>query len=107
MSSSTPVQIIGMVWYEREHYDAIRRVMADREKLPATFHEWLMKAETNEKNFRREGKIVVRAFINPETFPDWCRSRGLNIDAKARNLFAAEAAKDKVMGAHAEGGGLH
>ncbi|HML83299.1 MAG TPA: hypothetical protein PKE37_16215 [Thiomonas arsenitoxydans] len=107
MSSSVPIQIIGMVWYKSEHYDAIRRVMADREKLPATFHEWRMKAETNEKKFRREGKIVVRAFINPETFPDWCRSRGLNIDAQARNLFAAEAAKDKVMSAHAEGGGLH
>lgn len=107
MSSSIPVQIIGMVWYEREHYDAIRRVMTDREKLPATFHEWRMKAETEEKKFRREGKIVVRVLIDPETFPDWCRSRGLNIDAQARNLFAAEAAKDKVMRAQAEGGGVH
>lgn len=107
MSSSIPVQIIGMVWYEREHYDGIRRIMADREKLPATFHEWRMKAETGEKKFRREGKIVVRAFINPETVPDWCRARSLNVNAEARNLFAAEAAKDKVTRAQAEGSGLH
>ena len=54
-----------------------------------------------------ELKEPFSTLINPETFPDWCRSRGLNIDAQARNLFAAEAAKDEVMSAHAEGGGLH
>jgi len=107
MSDSIPVQIIGMVWYERNHYDAIRAVMADGHKLPGTFHEWRMKAETGEKKFRRDGKIVVRVLIDPETFPGWCLARGLNIDAQARNLFAAEVAKDKVMRSQAEGDGLH
>lgn len=98
---------IGMVWYKLEDYDSIKRIMSDGQQLPATFSEWRMKAETGEKKFRREGKVIVRAFIDPKTFPDWCRSRGLNIDAKARNEFAATVAKDVMDRAHGESGGVH
>lgn len=107
MSNATPTMILGMAWYKAEHYDAIRRIMADGHKLPATFHEWRMKAETGEKKFRREGKIVVRVFIDPETFPDWCRARGLNVDAQARMQYAATIANETVMRSHAEGDGTH
>lgn len=107
MSKSLPVTIFGMVWYQPEHYDAVLRVMSDSHKLPRTFHEWRMQAESHEKKFRREGKIVVRAFIDPETFPDWCRARGLNIDAQARNHFAALVAKETVERSHGAVGGLN
>ena len=89
-----PVFILGMVWYRAEDYDAIRRIMTDRQQLPASFYVWRMEAETGEKKLRRSGKTVVRAFIDPETFPDWCRARGLNIDAHARNQFANAVAHD-------------
>ena len=104
---SARVEAVGMVWYQREHYSAILGIMADRDQLPASFHVWLMKAETGEKKYRREGKIVVRAFIDPETFPDWCRTRGLNIDAKARMEFANFVAYDTVQRRHAETGIKH
>jgi hypothetical protein len=107
MDKTQPIRITGMVWYKLEHYDAILRIMADSQKLPATFHEWRMKAETGEKVRRRSGEFVVRVFIDPETFPDWCRSRGLNVDAQARNLFAALGAKDEFERRHAKGGGIH
>lgn len=101
------IQITGMVWYKPEHYDAVLRIMSDGKQLPRTFHEWRMKAESGEKMRRRNGEIVVRAFIDPETFPDWCRARGLNIDAKARNLFAATVAKETAERSHGEVGGIH
>lgn len=107
MNNPTPIKIVGMAWYKAEHYDAIRGVMADGHKLPATFHEWRIKAETLEKVHRRAGEIVVRAFIDPETFPDWCRARGLNVDAQARIQYAASIADETVMRSHAEGDGLH
>ncbi|MBW7896541.1 MAG: hypothetical protein H3C27_15645 [Opitutaceae bacterium] len=107
MDNATPVMVMGMVWYKAEHYDAIRRVMADGHKLPATFHEWRMQAETGEKKNRRDGKVVIRAIIDPETFPDWCRARGLDIDAKARMQYAAAVAHEKMLRSHAEGDGSH
>ena len=104
---TSPIQHIGMIWYELENYDAVLRIMADRPKLPRTFHEWRMKAEAEEKRFRRDGKIVVRAFIDPETFPDWCRARGLNLAAEARHRFAATVAKSVMERTHGEAGGIH
>lgn len=92
--NALPIRAVGMVWYHAEDYSAIFRIMTDSNILPRTFHEWRMKAETGEKKFRREGHIVVRAYIDPETFPDWCRSRGLEIDAKARIEFANAAAME-------------
>lgn len=91
------VLIVGMAWYRQEEYDAIRRIMADGLKLPPSFHVWRMNAETGEKKLRREGKTVVRVRIDPETFADWCRARGLNVDAKARIEFAASVAHDYAV----------
>ncbi len=86
-------EIIGLAWYAPEHYDAIRRVMADGDNLPDTFVEWRLKATGYEEAMQREGKTVVRVLIDPESFTDWCRAKGLNVDAKARMLYAAFIAK--------------
>lgn len=100
------VQIFGMVWYKQEEYGAALSIMSDRAKLHTSYHLWKMDAETREKQYRREGKTVVRAFIDPETFPEWCRARGLNIDANARQQFAALVAKEIATGGH-QGGSTH
>jgi len=85
---TNPVRVTGMVWYHPEDYDAIRRIMADGDKLPRTFSEWLLKAETGEQKLRSDGHTIVRAYIDPKTFADWCRSRGLDINAHARMQYA-------------------
>jgi hypothetical protein len=100
LMNALPILITGMVWYRAEDYDAILGIMADGHKLPRTFVEWRMKAEAGEKQRRRLGETVVRAYIDPETFPDWCRARGLNIDAQARMQFAALVAKEHAGGTH-------
>lgn len=95
-----PIRAAGMVWYRAEDYDAIRRIMADGNKLPTRFDVWLEKAETGEKDRQIRGEIVVRAYIDPKTFPDWCRSRGLNIDSKARIEYANLIAYEHVSRTH-------
>lgn len=94
------IRAYGIAWYQREHYSAIRRIMTDRHKLPRTFDEWRKKAERTEQDLTRDGHIVVRAHIDPETFPDWCRSRGLNIDAQSRMEYANAVAKDRTGSSH-------
>lgn len=97
---SLPIRALGMVWYRAEDYDAILRIMTDRHILPSHYHVWLMNAETGEKKYRRDGYIVIRAYIDPETFPDWCRTRGLNVDAEARMQYANITAHDHVRNTH-------
>lgn len=100
-----PIQIIGMVWYDSiDNYNACLAIMSDRHKLPANYHLWRMKADTGEKQLRRSGKTVVRAVIDPKTFPDWCRARVLDIDSNARNEFANRVAYQIETGGHTDGG---
>lgn len=95
MEKSIPV-IAGMVWYHREDYDACLRIMTDSDKLPRSFSVWLSKAEYGEQKLKLDGYAVVRAYIDPKTFPDWCRSRGLDINSNARTEYANFIAKESI-----------
>lgn len=99
MEKSTPFKI-GMVWYYREDYDAILRIMTVSHKLPESFGEWLAEAEQDEDNLKQDGYTVVRTRIDPETFPGWCRSQGLNADFEARMGFANFVAKQSAKSNH-------
>ncbi len=99
MEKSTPFKI-GMIWYYREDYDAILRIMNDSHKLPESFDVWLAEAEQGEENLKQDGYTVVRARIDPETFPDWCRSHGRNADLQARMGFANFIAKQSAGSSH-------
>jgi hypothetical protein len=99
------VQIVGMVWYDSiENYEACLRIMRDSHKLPARYHLWRMKAETGEKSLRRQGKTVVRVVIDPKAFTRWCHVRGLDLDADARNQYAARVAYQIATGGQADSG---
>ena len=88
------IRIAGIVWYRAEDYESILKIMEDSAKLPMAYKNWLTQAESNEKLAHKSGFSTVRAFIDPKTFPDWCRRRGYNINAKARMEYANLIAKE-------------
>lgn len=95
-----PAGLVGMPWFKRDDYARILQIMQDAHRLPATFDEWRKKAGGGESVLRREGHVVVRAVIDPDDFPVWCRARGLDIDAKARTAFASQFALRRVEQLH-------
>lgn len=88
--------VIGMAWYRAEDYDTVLGIISDSHQFPDRFDVWLAKAEAFEKDSASHGYVVVRAVIDPKTFPDWCRSRNLNVYAEARMHFANLAAREYV-----------
>lgn len=92
VEKAVPVRAVGMVWYRSEDYSQILAIMEDAHRLPATFEQWRKKATAGESHRQRQGWTVVRAVIDPDAFPGWCRTRGLHVDAKARMRFSAEQA---------------
>lgn len=96
---NSPIRFVGMVWYKREDYPAILRIMADAANLPATYDNWLKKTEQGRQRLIDEGRIPVKAYIDPATFPGWCRARGLNVDAKARLDYAGVIAHETARNA--------
>lgn len=92
-----PVQVVGIGWYRREHYAALKKIFVDGHKLPGTYDEWLKQAERLAAHLTGEGKTVVKAYIDPEHFPAWCKAKGLDIDAKARMEWGNETAIRKYL----------
>ena len=89
---NSKVQVLAMVWYREADFDQLMAMFIDRAKLHRTFLQWQDSAEQGRKRLLRQGHVVVKAHIDPGTFPAWCAAHGHQLDANGRNAFAnAEA----------------
>lgn len=88
MSTSNLPRIGGLVWYRAEDYLTLKELFDDGHRLPDTFEDWLEQSSHTEAMLKSKGFKTVRAYIDPQEFPQWCRARGMEINAKARNEFA-------------------
>jgi hypothetical protein len=91
--------VVGISWYRRSDWPALRALFANTDPLPATFDAWLADAEALEKRFEGQGLRVVRAELRPQKFKAWCASSGRRPDRQARvewaNLLARNAQGDR------------
>ena len=94
------VDIVGIGWYRRGDWDALRALFVDRHVLPATYDDWLARAEALERQLEASGKRVVRAEIRPRTFGDWCQRTGRAPDAAARTAWGNEIALAEYRKGH-------
>jgi len=56
--------------------------------MPSKWEDWLKAAEKMEKEVLQAGNVVERIYIDPNTFPDWCRANGVG-RAGPGNLHSA------------------
>ena len=64
--------IKAMVWYKEEHYTQLLSLFDDAELLPLTYQHWLARAEEKKAEVEAGGNQVIKVFIDPDTFPEWC-----------------------------------
>jgi hypothetical protein len=83
----------AMVWYKEEHYKELLALFDDAELLPQTYQHWLTRAEEKKTEVEAGGDQVIKVFIDPETFPEWCNDKNLRKDANARSQLALEVAQ--------------
>lgn len=83
----------AMVWYKEEHYQQLLALFDDAELLPPTYQAWLSRAEEKKTEVEAAGDQVMKVFIDPQTFPEWCAQKGLPRDAEARTQLALEVAQ--------------
>ena len=90
------VSVTGLVWYRNaEDYDRLKAIFTDGEKLADTFESWLKSAQIGFDKLTSEGHVVIKANIDPNTFPEWCRARGMELNAKARMAYGNECAANR------------
>jgi hypothetical protein len=85
--------IQALVWYKEEHYPQLLALFDDAELLPPTYRQWLIRAEEKKAEIEAGGDQVIKVFIDPETFPEWCRQKNLPMDANSRSTLAIEVAQ--------------
>ena len=88
MSQGPMIQ--AMVWYKKEDWDTLMKIFTDSHLIPQPYEAWLEKAEEMAAKVQAQGDKVVKVYIDPETFPEWCKSKGRETNAEARADLAIE-----------------
>ncbi len=97
-SSNQEPAIQAMVWYREEDWNALLELFTDSKLLPSSYQEWLQRAEEMKGTVEKGGDLVIKVFIDPETFPAWCREKGKEMDGNARTELAIEVATQQSFG---------
>lgn len=89
--------IQAMVWYKEEDYQTLLTIFDDRDQLPPTYEKWLSKAEKMKEEGEAAGDQVIKVYIDPETFPEWCRIKNLPLNAESRSQLAIEIVQSRTF----------
>ena len=97
-SETQAPSIQAMVWYREEDWDTLMKLFTDSHLLPKTYSDWLPRAEEMLKKVEGSGDVVMKVFIDPVTFPAWCKEKGKEMDMHARTELAIEVATQQSFG---------
>jgi hypothetical protein len=89
------VRVVGISWFRQQDYPALLRIFDDAHELPRAWKEWLQGAEQMEERTKAAGHAVERVYIDPDTFPDWCRREGVGVNREGRDKFVATIVASK------------
>ncbi len=90
--------IQAMVWYKEEDWEQLHRMFTDSHLLPQSYDDWLERAEKMVTQIEAAGDVVMKVFIDPVTFPLWCKKKGREMDMNARTDLAIEVATMQSFG---------
>jgi hypothetical protein len=90
--------IQAMVWYKEEDWDTLMKLFTDSHLLPKNYADWLVRAEEMVEKVKESGDMVMKVYIDPETFPAWCKEKGKEMDMNARTELAIEVATRQSFG---------
>jgi hypothetical protein len=85
---------VGVYWIIEADYAAVLN-FPDGTKMPRIWNEWLRMAEEMEAGLKAYGHAVMRVYIDPKTFPDWCASHGTSPGTEGRKRFVAAAVAER------------
>ena len=86
---------VGTYWIKEGDYPALLEIFADGNKMPRSWKEWLRIAEEMERGLKAYGHSVLRVYIDPNTFPDWCVAHSTSPGSEGRKKFIAAAVTDR------------
>jgi len=87
---------VGAYWIKEEDYAALLSIFSDGNKMPPTWKDCLKIAEEMKRGLEAYGHVVMRVYIDPNTFPEWCATNGWNLGAKGRKKIHRNGCNRKI-----------
>jgi len=82
--------VVGVAFYSREEWDALRAASADPDILEDTYDEWLDSYRAGVTSLRASGMLLKRVDVRLASLEAWCRHNGKCLDGEARAAYAAD-----------------
>ena len=90
-----PLPAVGAYWIKEEDYPTLLQLLEDGDKMPPNWKEWQKMAEEMEQGLKAYGHVVLRVYIDPATFSDWCAAHGTRPGGAGRKKFVAAAVAER------------
>jgi hypothetical protein len=90
-----PPPAVAAFWIKEEDYPALLQLFDDGDKMPPRWKDWLKMAEEMERGLKAYGHVVLRVYIDPTTFPDWCAAHATSPGSAGRRKFVAAAVTER------------
>ena len=78
---------INLAYYRKEDWDKLLELIDDKASMHDTWNEWSMDFAKTKNKLQLEGFIVKEVVVDLEELHDYCLSKGIRIDGKARSQF--------------------
>ena len=80
----------GVAWYDRQHWQRMRQVASDPERLEDSYEDWVAMAEQAIAELEEAGLLIEKVPVDTEELVAWCTEENRPIDRAARAEFAAQ-----------------
>jgi hypothetical protein len=90
-SEDKPPPPVGAYWIKEEDYPALLELFDDGDKMPRSWIEWQKVAEEMEQGLMAYGHVVLRVYIDPARFSNWCAAQNTSLGSAGRRKFVAAA----------------
>jgi len=98
-SDNQAPSIQAMVWYKEDDWDTLMELFPDSHLLPPSYEAWIGRAEEMKTKAEASGDVVIKVFIDPETFPAWCKEQGRGMNSESRAELAIRVAQQQNFSA--------
>jgi hypothetical protein len=80
----------GLTWIREEDYATLLTIFEDGDQFAGGWKEWEQRARKVQSELEAKGLICERAYIDPDTFADWCIRHGVGTGRDGRLTYGAE-----------------
>lgn len=68
----------------------LKQIITDPERWPATYAEWLQRANEHFAETKKRGLVTTKINVDPDAFVAWCQINSRVADVRSRSLYATE-----------------